>query len=546
MAKDSIIKKIMNFLWEYGAVVIIFIDNALDRLEEIFKTKILPFGKETYREIRELLTDGLNFLFDIGATIVIWWDKTADIIEWFITKIYVICARNYHELRLKTIEHKKELLRHGALILVVGVGVIAIFASAVDYEYSYNGRPLGIVKEQRDVLEILDLVSEELSNEYGSNITIDPETDISFRPVVSIGKDKDEPDTVLRRFTYMGDIQVKGVEIVADGKRIALLENEEKAKEVLEQVKEMYLTKDSKKYEYVGFMEDVKIKPFDTILARINNPQAALKKIKSGGQQEVKYKVVAGDTLYSICYKLNISMEELKALNPSISDTMVLHVGDEFLAKKEIPLLTVKTVEVSSFAEKTSYKVIYKHSDKYYKNDRIVKQKGAKGKAKITARLTRANGEVVKRVNIRKDVIKEAVDKIVIIGTRKEPVKAGTGSFIRPVNTGVIAGYGMRWGRMHYGLDYAAPVGTPIHAADGGTVVGAGSSGAYGYLITINHGNGFETLYAHCSSMRVHIGEKVFKGQIIGGVGSTGRSTGPHCHFEIKINGKNVNPASYV
>lgn len=546
MAKDSIIKKIMNFLWEYGAVVIIFIDNALDRFEDYFKTKILPFGKAAYREIKELTDDGLGLLMEIGAVVVFWWDNTADVIEWFITKIYVIIARYYHELRLKTEANKKTIIRHGAILLVVGVGVMAIFASAVDYEYSYNGRPLGIVREQRDVLEILDLVSEKLSSEYGSNITIDPETDISFRPVVSIGKDKDDCDEVLRRFTYMGDIQVKGVEIISDGERIAVLETEAKAKEVLEQIKKLYLTKKRKNYEYVGFVEDVKIKPFETILARVNSPSAAFKKIKSGGQQEVKYRVVAGDSLYSICYKLDISMEELKALNPQITDNTVLHVGDEFLAKREVPLLTVKTVEIASFAEKTAYKVIYKRSNKYYKNDKIIQQNGAKGKSKITARLTKANGEVIHREDLREEIIKEAVDKIVIVGTRKEPVKAGTGTFRRPVNVGVYAGYGMRWGRMHYGLDYAAPIGTAIYAADGGTVVQAGWSGAYGNLITINHGNGFQTLYAHCSSVRVSVGEKVFKGQVIGAVGNTGRSTGPHCHFEIKINGKNVDPSAYV
>ena len=117
---------------------------------------------------------------------------------------------------------------------------------------------------------------------------------------------------------------------------------------------------------------------------------------------------------------------------------------------------------------------------------------------------------------------------------------------MRPVNAGVYAGYGMRWGRMHYGLDYAASTGTPIYAADGGTVTSAGWSGAYGYTVVIDHGANKKTLYAHCSRLFVSAGTKVYKGQHIAAVGSTGRSTGPHCHFEIFINGANVNPSNYV
>ena len=99
---------------------------------------------------------------------------------------------------------------------------------------------------------------------------------------------------------------------------------------------------------------------------------------------------------------------------------------------------------------------------------------------------------------------------------------------------------------MHYGLDYAAATGTTIRAADGGTVTKAGWSGAYGYRIVIEHGGGFKTLYAHCSSISVSVGQQVYQGQKIGAVGSTGRSTGAHCHFEIFKNGGNVNPASYL
>ena len=99
---------------------------------------------------------------------------------------------------------------------------------------------------------------------------------------------------------------------------------------------------------------------------------------------------------------------------------------------------------------------------------------------------------------------------------------------------------------MHTGLDISASLGTPIKAADGGKVVFVGRKGAYGNMVEIDHGNGYKTRYAHCSKMLVKVGDKVYKGQHIANVGNTGRSTGPHLHFEVLKNGKSQNPSKYL
>ena len=324
------------------------------------------------------------------------------------------------------------------------------------------------------------------------------------------------------------------------------MESEKIANEVLESIKKIFTGDKDAEYEYVGFAENVKIEPYNTILANVSSRSAALKKIKSGGQQEVTYTVKAGDTLYGICSKLGVTLQELKKMNPKVKDSMTLHVGDKFVTQQEIPLITVETVEVSVFAEAVDYKTVTKKSDNYYEGETVVTQAGEKGKARVTARLTKQNGVTVDIEDLSVETIREPIDKIIVKGTKPVPAKIGTGIFGRPVNAGVYSGYGMRWGRMHYGLDYAAPTGTAIYAADGGTVVSAGWSGAYGYTIVIDHGANKKTLYAHCSRLFVSAGTKVYKGQHIAAVGSTGRSTGPHCHFEIIINGANVNPAYYV
>jgi len=100
--------------------------------------------------------------------------------------------------------------------------------------------------------------------------------------------------------------------------------------------------------------------------------------------------------------------------------------------------------------------------------------------------------------------------------------------------------------KMHKGLDFAAPQGTPIYATANGTVAVAGfTDGGYGNHVEINHGYGYETIYGHMVKVKVHSGEHVTRGEVIGWVGSTGKSTGPHCHYEIHVNGEAVDPVYF-
>jgi len=498
-------------------------------------------------EIGDICKAGAEFAFDLGAWVIIGLDMIADIWAWLLMKLLVLGGRRWHKILIKINEYKGILIKDGLIILGACIVIAGIFAWGTDYEYSYNGRVLGYVKEQSDVVDVLDIVSEELSVQHNSNIAIDPETDITFRTVVSTGKEIDDSDTVLERFTYLTEIHTQGYAIVADGKIIAIVETEKKANQVLDEIKALYTSKKkSVKYEHIGFAEKVDIEEYGTTLNNISSVSSAVKKIKNGGKEATKYTVKNGDTLYGICGKVDLSLSQLQEMNPGLSVNSVLHAGDKINITQMVPLLTVETTEIATFAESVPYKTEYKKSSKYYEGDQVVTRYGQNGKEKVTARLVKRNGKTVKRKDLEREVIIEPVNKIVTKGTAMAPPKKGTGSFQRPVNVGVYYGYGWRWGRMHYGLDYAASVGTPIKAADGGTVVQSGWNGAFGYSVTINHGNGFTTLYAHCSRLDVRVGQKVYKGQLIAAVGNTGRSTGPHCHFEIKINGVNVNPSHYV
>lgn len=117
---------------------------------------------------------------------------------------------------------------------------------------------------------------------------------------------------------------------------------------------------------------------------------------------------------------------------------------------------------------------------------------------------------------------------------------------IWPVDGVVVSGFGMRWGRLHEGIDIAASSGTPIRAAAAGTVIYAGWLGGYGNLVVLDHGNGLATAYAHASAILVALGQQVLQAETVALVGSTGNSSGPHLHFEVRVNGVAVDPLLYL
>lgn len=126
------------------------------------------------------------------------------------------------------------------------------------------------------------------------------------------------------------------------------------------------------------------------------------------------------------------------------------------------------------------------------------------------------------------------------------PIRKGTGQLVYPMNGTFTSPFGTRWGRLHAGIDIAAPIGTPIRAADGGRVAIAGAMSGYGNYTCIQHNSTLSTCYGHQSSIGVRVGQTVTKGQVIGLCGNTGRSTGPHLHFETRVSGTPVNPMNYL
>jgi hypothetical protein len=201
-----------------------------------------------------------------------------------------------------------------------------------------------------------------------------------------------------------------------------------------------------------------------------------------------------------------------------------------------------KKTKTETYTVETPFETIYENSDYYYTGTQTVKTNGKNGESMIIADVTYIGGVEMSREIITTEVIRSPVAKVVINGTKPKPIAGPTGNFVRPLRGSLTT----RFGGGHRGIDIPAPYGTPVGASDGGTVIYAGNSGSYGNHVKIRHNDGFVTLYAHFSSISVKVGDVVFQGQEVGKVGSTGRSTGNHLHFEIIRNGVQVNPEAYI
>jgi len=207
--------------------------------------------------------------------------------------------------------------------------------------------------------------------------------------------------------------------------------------------------------------------------------------------------------------------------------------------------LHVKTTVSTVYYQTKAFETVEEPDDTLVKGSRRVVQEGEVGEYAVAAIVEYINGVQAGKDILSQATVSEPVNEIVKVGTKELP-NAGSGSFIMPTTGRISSPYGARWGRNHNGVDIATATGTPIYAGDTGVVVYSGYKGSYGNLVKIDHQNGLVSYYAHCSELLVSEGEVVTKGQKIARVGNTGRSTGPHCHFEIQDNGVAQNPMNYV
>lgn len=230
--------------------------------------------------------------------------------------------------------------------------------------------------------------------------------------------------------------------------------------------------------------------------------------------------------------------------------TTPLEEGSTITIEQNCPLLLVSTVEEATVTRDIAPALETQEDPTMFLGQQRVVQEGQAGQASVLSRVVKRCGVPVANNDVSSVVLSEPTSLIVGTGTKDMPELPDGCLFLWPVQGTITSPFGYRYifgeTNFHRGLDIAAPMGTAINAAADGTVTFAGVRGTYGNLVVITHDNGFVTYYAHCSKILVEVGDEVTQGTPVAAVGSTGRSTGPHCHFEVRYENEPIDPLFYL
>ncbi len=442
---------------------------------------------------------------------------------------------------------RKALLFCFVTLTIIGVAGSVFLSSITAYEYSYYGRVLGVAKSKKVVYDTISALGDKLAVNTGTNAEINMQRDIEFKTVRGFNLKTDSADDVLNTLTYMKDFQVDAYAICVNDVQKVVVENETIARQILANIKDSYAgEKEGVEYTDIHYNDNVEVKSASVKLGDLWNEDEAERYLKTGSIKDIIHTVQKGETSSEIAATYGVTVSQLQTANPGI-DMNNLEAGMQIALAESDPIIVIASTEVATYVENIQYGSQYIDNAAIYSGETEVKTPGIYGKNQIVANISRVNGKETSKEIVSTTKLSDPVDEVLYRGTKPIPERIGTGTFARPINNYTVSSHrGWRWGRMHEGIDLAAPTGTKIYASDGGTVIFSGWNNALGYCVKIDHGGLFTTVYGHCSKLNVSVGEKVYQGQNIALVGNTGNSTGPHLHFEVRYNGDALNPEDYV
>ncbi|NLY43332.1 MAG: peptidoglycan DD-metalloendopeptidase family protein [Clostridiaceae bacterium] len=454
-------------------------------------------------------------------------------------------------IRGKIIGNKLWFYSLGKKAAMVAVMFLMVFTAVVAavktdryqpaVEVFYNGKSLGIVTDEQVFKQCMQEAKKEISKLLGDKEVVfdrSPE----FVETRATDEQFTDPEELKDRLKSMVDVSVGAYAILIDGVPAGILKDEETAKSVLEELKKPYIS-DNPNVK-VGFAQDVKIEKMFVKVGEIQDKQEVFNNLSALKEEVKTYTIKEKDTLWDIAIAYKISVDEILRINPGLTEN--IHPGQVINLSVPQPVLSIETREKVVYNEEIPYEVKEIKDDSMYQGRRVVVEEGVKGEQKVEAEIIRINGIEEGKDILTTVVLSEPKAQTERVGTKPLPPKHGTGEFRRPIYGVLTSRYGWRGREMHNGIDIAANTGDPIYAADGGKVIFAGRQGSYGLLVKIHHDNEYVTYYGHCSKILVKVGDRVAKGEVIAKVGSTGRSTGPHLHFEVRKNGVPQNPLDYL
>ncbi|QPC47906.1 peptidoglycan DD-metalloendopeptidase family protein [Mangrovibacillus cuniculi] len=433
------------------------------------------------------------------------------------------------------------------------------------YHVYMNGNHVGITAEADLVKQAVQAKIDDAEKRLG-DLSIEVKDQVSLIPEQVFRKSTEEQEVL----TYIKDefeVQVPSISMMfgdADAPQV-YVKDQEAADELIKELKLTQVTeeelalvekrkesteslpaleKDQTRMTDVRLSTDVMEGEETVEVAKVLSVEEAVELIQKGTLEERKYTIQDGDVLGKIASKHNLSTKELLELNPSLSEDGFLQIGDDLNVTVLKPIAEVLVEKEVFTTETIAFEKQVVENDQLPKGETRVKQEGKDGKSELTYRVTSTNGKQVSKDVITEKVVSEPVKYIVEKGTKVIPSR-GTGEFVWPAVGGYVSSkMGMRWGRMHKGIDIARPSERTIKSVDNGKVVYAGYDGGYGNKVVVDHNNGYRTTYAHLESISVSVGQTVEAGGKLGVMGSTGHSTGVHLHLEVEKNGKLIDPLS--
>ena len=404
-----------------------------------------------------------------------------------------------------------------AAAAVLGVAAVVTTVYTPAYVVAVDGVSLGTVTSPQVFEQAVERVEDRASQILGYDYTLDHTVTYS---AALVERDELTPVADIENYLFdQIDAIMKSYVLTVDGQFVGAAADRAALDQLLEDLAAPYINENTISVDYTKAVHITQEYIASDVEQDVANMMAALTANTNG---QTTYEVQKGDTFMALAFDNGMTMAEMEALNPDV-DINKLYIGQILNIKEEIPFLGVETVDSLTYTEAIECPVREVEDSSMYQGESKVLDAGVPGEALVTADVTYVNGV-----------------------EREYP----TGNYIWPVYGTITSRFGYRYifgsYSYHSGLDIAVPYGTSVKASDGGTVTFAGYKGSYGYLVIIDHGNGEQTYYGHNSSLLVSAGDKVYQGQTIAKAGSTGRSTGNHCHFEIRINGTSVNPSAYL
>lgn len=454
------------------------------------------------------------------------------------------------------------------LSLILLINVISFWSdTSFALEVKYNNEVIGYVSSESVYKEARQLAYDRL--DVKSNTVTLSENSAAERAVIDGAEYKIKP---IKRSQMNSAVEIcdKLIEksnikitnacgIYIDDEFICAVKNETDALSVFDAILAQHETDDTQ--AVVSFVEDIDyvqgLYPDNEYTIK---DAAYLQELLNSTKRAAKYYTVQeGDTILEIVEKFETDMVTLITLNPELKET--LYVGQTITIQNEVDYIQVQTTKTEYREKEVPYETIKINTGSLYVGDTKVVSKGQNGIEKITELVTYVGGVKVSSKEVSRETVKEAVAEKIQVGTKKNPAVSGNvvsygGRFVWPAigAYSISSDYGYRnfgdgW---HGGIDIVRGAGKStgcvVVAAEAGTVVFAGWKNAAGYTVIIDHGNGLRTNYYHMQkgSIMVSSGQKVARGQSIGKIGATGYVTGAHLHFEVTVNGKDVNPRPYL